>query len=401
MASLRYIVPALAVASGVSAQFGGLGGSPCSASTPTTITSQAQATQLAACSTYQGSITIANGTTDNIDLSGIGRIAGDLIVEGSDTMTQFTATQLSVIDGSFSLTSLTALATLNFPSLLQAGDINWNALPVLQQLAFTQGVRKLKSLTIQNTGLQALTGINLVTADQIFVVNNLDLQEVNMQLGNVTQALTIANNGANIKVSFPNLIWAYNATIRGAASVTTPSLESVNGSLGFYMGSNEAYSAPNLTSVGGSLSFVSNSQLNNISLPELTTIGGALYVVNDTSLEKVNGFPALQTISNVLGVGSFNEFDLPALKQVSGAFNLSSTADISSSCKTFKAIAGPNSVIRGKFVCPTTAPTSTSGNGGSGTGSGSSSTPSGAANGMLVPSATGILGLVAVMFGLL
>lgn len=130
------------------AQFGG---SPCRASSPTTISSQAEATQLAACSTYQGSITIANGTTDNIDLSGIGHITGDLIVEGSGTMTQLTASQLSVIDGLFSLTSLTSLSTLNFPSLISAGDIAWNALPNLGQLSFSQGVQQLKSLNIQNT----------------------------------------------------------------------------------------------------------------------------------------------------------------------------------------------------------------------------------------------------------
>lgn len=152
-----------------------------------------------------------------------------------------------------------------------------------------------------------MTGINLVTAETIFVVNNLDLNEVTMQLGNVTSSLTIANNGAQIKVAFPNLIWANNATIRGASSISTPSLESVNGSLGFYMGTNQAYAAPNLTTVGSSLSFVSNGNLNNISLPVLKSVGGALYVVNDTSLEKVNGFPALQTIGNVFGVGSFNE----------------------------------------------------------------------------------------------
>lgn len=323
MASLRYIVPALAVASGVSgksqhehenqdgaitnsstAQFGG---SPCSASEPMTISSQAQATQLASCSTFQGSITVANGTSDSaIDLSGIGHITGDLIFEGSGNIQSITATQLAVIDGAFSLTSLTSLTALNFPSLSSAGSIAWNALPSVSQLSFGTGVQMLKSLNIQNTGLQSLQGINLATVDSLFIVNNLDLSDITMQLGNVTQALTIANNGAQISISFPNLIWANNATIRGAATISTPSLKIVNGSLGFYSGTNQAYSAPNLTAVGSALSFVSNSNLNNISLPSLKAIGGALYVVNNTNLENVT-FPALESMANVFGQGSFQE----------------------------------------------------------------------------------------------
>lgn len=97
-----------------------------------------------------------------------------------------------------------------------------------------------------------------------------------------------------------------------------------------------------------------------------------------------------------------HSFELPALKLVTGAFSLASTADIQDTCNNYKKIAGPNSIIRGKFTCPANSPNSTTSGGSSGTSSGSSSeTSKGAASNLILPSTTGFLGLVAVMFGLL
>jgi hypothetical protein len=166
----------------------------------------------------------------------------------------------------------------------------------------------LQSLDIQNTGLASLAGIMLNTAESIFIANNNYLQSINMPLGNITKGLNIATNGQQLAVSFPNLKWAYNMTLRSVDSISTPALVSVNTSLGFYSGSFSSYSAPNLTSVGGALSFVSDSQLSNISLPALTTIGNALYIVNNPELKSIDGFPVLKTIGgNLLGVGSFSK----------------------------------------------------------------------------------------------
>ena len=101
----------------------------------------------------------------------------------------------------------------------------------------------------------------------------------------------------------------------------------------------------------------------------------------------------------------FSSVTLPGLKDVRGAFNLQSAADITDDCSTFKALAGSNNVIKGKFVCAGTV-AKPSGQGSTPTSSGSSSSSSssasaGAAAGLYIPGATGLMGLVAVMFGLM
>ena len=215
-------------------------------------------------------------------------------------ITQLSGDSLTTIDDTFSLSNLTILSTLNFPDLTDVDTINWVALPALQGLSFTTGVQKASSVMIQNTQLNSLDGINLQEVDTMVLAENNYLEDINMQLGNVTTALTIEANGRDVQVSFPNMEWAFNMTFRNVSTVDIPSLASVNGSLGFYSSYFSSLAAPNLTSVGGSLSFVSNQDLNNVSMPELKTVNGGFQIANCTEYKVINGFPALATISGAL-----------------------------------------------------------------------------------------------------
>lgn len=292
--SLRYVVPALALAAGAVAQ-----SSSCSVAT-TTIQNAGDASALASCTTFTGTIAIATGTTDNIALDGITEIQGSLIADNVTQITQISASSLETISQTFTLNGLTILSTLNFPRLTNVDSIQWEALPALQGLSFTTGVQTASQLNIQNTQLNSLDGIDLQVVDTVYIVNNDYLEDINMQLGNITESLTIGSNGNNVSAIFPNLIWANNMTIRNATTVSLPSLESVNGSLGFYSNEFSMLSAANLTTVGGSLSFVSNSDLTNVSMPMLKTVSGGLQVANNTELKIVDGFPKLATIGGAL-----------------------------------------------------------------------------------------------------
>jgi len=95
---------------------------------------------------------------------------------------------------------------------------------------------------------------------------------------------------------------------------------------------------------------------------------------------------------------------LPALQNVRGGFNLQSKQNVDSSCARFKPLSGGRaSPIKGKFVCKTTAQPQSkgNGNGGSSTSGGSSSSSSSPANPILISGATGVLGVVAAIFGML
>lgn len=93
---------------------------------------------------------------------------------------------------------------------------------------------------------------------------------------------------------------------------------------------------------------------------------------------------------------------LPALSDVRGAFNLQSTKNINSACDHFEPLSGQNNVIKGEYTCSQTSNPQGTGTLPDGTNSGSSSTTSSsAALPMLIPGATGLLGVVAAIFGLL
>jgi len=230
-----------------------------------------------------------------------------------------------------------------------------------------------------------------------------------MQLGNITTSLTIEANGNNVSAIFPNLIWANNMTLRNVTTYSSPSLEAVNGSLGFYSNEFTSVSCANLTTVGGSLSFVDNGYLSNVSMPSLKTIGGGFSVANNSEYANITGFTDLATVSGAVNfVGNFSNVTLPALGDVKGAFNLNSQGDVQSDCQHFKSLSGNSNVIKGKYTCNFVASSASGTQSGSvmvasgATGSASStSTSKSSASGMYVPSAaTGFMGVLAVLFGL-
>lgn len=211
-------------------------------------------------------------------------------------MKRLSATDLETLDGEMHLDGLTSLRAVDFPKLKMIDSIKWNALPNLQSIGFTAEVEQAQKVTIENTGLRNLKGINIQEVDTMFIANNGYIDTIDMQLGNVSTALTLADNNENVKVTLPNLIWASNLTFRFCGSVDLPSLESLNGSLGLYRNGFETFSAPNLTSVGQALAFVANEQMTNLTFPLLTKISGNLQIANNSALNEINGFPALESI---------------------------------------------------------------------------------------------------------
>jgi hypothetical protein len=260
--------------------------------------------------------------------------------------------------------------------LQSVGSIEWVALPALSQLTFPATVSTATSVTISNTFLSTLDGINLNTVGTMQIDNNNRLKTFSTQVANITSQLNINANGNNLQVSFPNLIWAANMTFRNISSISIPSLATVNGSLGFYGNYMTDIAAPNLTTVGsfsnkvGSLAFVANSKLANISMPLLSSVGGAVQIANNTALNAIS-FESLSTVGGAIDFsGNFTTPVLPALTIVKGNFNIQSQQVID--CTGFAAEAGVSKVIQGNYVCKTTADASSLGTSGTSTGTSSS-----------------------------
>jgi hypothetical protein len=342
----NYLVPALAVLGMVS----GAPTNPACKQKLVTIKSQSDADALNGCTTFTGNIEISKDVpSGGISLGGIQQINGDLIANKAVKLTALSATDLGSISGTIKFTSLTTMSSLEFPSLSQVGAISWTTLNALQSLTFTTGVTKAKSVFITDTALTTLDGINLATVDSFEITNNAYLRKIETQVGNISQALIINNNGPNLELTFPNLIWAFNMTVRNVSSLSIPSLKVVNSTFGVYGSYMESVIAPNLTKVGGDVAFVADSSLTNISMPLLQTIGGGLLIANNSKLMDITGFKNLKSAAGAISIsGNFTKAAFPALEDVQGTFNAQTSGKFS--CNDFNKLHDAQ-VVKGDVFC--------------------------------------------------
>lgn len=339
-----------ALATAATTTMGG-GDSGCSITATTTLQNAGDATALASCTTFTGNIAIATGTTDDIAISGVQKIVGNLVATNNSEMKQLSASDLKELDGEMELDGLTRLFTLNFPKLKNIDSIKWNALPNLQSIGFDAEVDSAQKIDIQNTALRSLSGINIEEVDTVFIANNGYIDSISMQLGNVSTSLTLADNNQDVKVELPNLIWASNLTFRFCGSVSVPSLQTLNGSLGLYNNGFSTFAAPNLTSVGEAVAIVANDKLSNVSFPLLKKITDNLQIANNSKLIEITGFPALTSIGGAFDMsGNFTDVETPKLDSVKGAFNLQSSDNVTATCSFYQNLHSKK-LIQGNFKC--------------------------------------------------
>jgi hypothetical protein len=227
---------------------------------------------------------------------------GNLVSKDNANIKQIGASDMETITGDLTLDTLQRLNGVNFPKLKKVKAIRWNALPNLGDIGFTAQVEQADAIDIQNTGLKSLAGINIQQAKTLKVANNGYITEIKMQLGNVSTSLDFSNNNKAVIVELTNLIWASNLTFRSCGSVSLPSLEKLNGSLGLYENAFESFAAPNLTEVGQALAIIGNEQLSNLSLPLVTKINDDLRLANNSALMSVDSLPLLKAVGGAFDI---------------------------------------------------------------------------------------------------
>ncbi|KAK9362293.1 hypothetical protein V1504DRAFT_449107 [Lipomyces starkeyi] len=316
--------------------------------TSITATAQSDLDNLSGCTTFGGDIILAP-TLTTATITGIQTISGNLVCNNNTQITSISAPSLRTIGGTFQLTQLTILNTLSFPRLSSIGVIDWVTLPAVSGLSFTTGVTSCQDVTISDTDLSSLTGINLTTVSKLDINNNVNLNDIEMGLTEATYQVDISFNGKTA-VSFPYLQWAYNLTFQDVLSVNTPVLSVVNASYLLINNVFNSFSAPNLTTVGG-LSIDENMSLTNISFPKLTTIGGSgLQVSNNTKLTTIAGFPNLTTVNGAIVLeGNFTNATFPSLTLVRGAVNIDSDEDFD--CSSFNSLNSQGGIRGNDYKC--------------------------------------------------
>lgn len=318
-----------------------------------TIESAAQAT--IGCKTVEGSIVFeaSDALAGSIEISGPQTIKGDLIIRNATQINALSSSTIQNIGGKFELQSLERLSSITFGSLESVGEIEWVTMPGLETVQFgTDGVTTVKTVRISDTFLSSLQGLNMASVGTFQIDNNKNLVQWETRLTNISDRLIVADNAAELEVSFPALTWAAGVDVRGVKSLSVPLLSYVNNS--FLLTENnvmESFIAPNLTRAGKDVSFRNNDLLSNITLPLLERTDGSVVIQNNQELTTMEGFPKLERVGGSVTLrGNFTEFELPALTYVRGVFDVSSTEDISKSCKPFEELKDDDK-IEGSFEC--------------------------------------------------
>jgi hypothetical protein len=287
-----------------------------------------------------------------IDLGGsLSEIQGSLIVKNNGLIQTLQSSSLETIGGDFQLNNVTSLTSLVFPNLGEVGTIDWSTLNKLPEPTLgNPGITKAKKVTVQDTFIGSLDGLNVQSLSDMNINNNRRLTKFSTSIKTLSNALYVTANGLNLTMEMPNLEWIANMTIANVSSFAVPSLKAVNGSMRFDSNYFTSFLAPNLTEIqDGDLSFVSNPQLQNISIPMLKSVGGGLTIANNTQLDKVDGLDSLEDVGGAIKMrGSFNEIDLPKLGNVVGTAEFVSTNDIQASCDALNKLSG--SVVQGKVT---------------------------------------------------
>ena len=291
----------------------------CSNSATLTVTKAADASQIASCTTYSGSVVVPTDLSDapngngqtQLSIDTVEKIVGNFTINNAGLLSSLSFGSLKSITG-IQFGNLTVFSTFSMPQIESVSQLNLTALPALQQLSFGgTGITKASSVLITNTGLSTLQGLDqLSSVDSFNVNNNPALQNISLQVTNIKNALNIeANDGfqSGLTTSFPMLESAMNMTFRNCSTVSLPALANVTQYLGFYGNTMQSFAAPNLTTTGG-LVFVDNVELTNVSIPNLLSVNGSYQIANNTLLKKIDGFQKLSTITASLDFnGNFTE----------------------------------------------------------------------------------------------
>lgn len=319
-----------------------------------TVASAAEAT--IACKTVEGSIVFdaSDDLSGNVIISGPETVKGDIIIKNATQINALSSSTIAKIGGKFELQGLERLSSIDFTALQEVGEIEWITLPGLESVRFgTKGVTTIEKVRISDTFLSDLTGLSMASVGTFQIDNNRNLQIWETLLTNITEKLIVADNHEELAASFPALTWAAGLDVRGVKSLSVPLLAYVNNSMQLTENNGmESFIAPNLTETGKDLSFRNNDILSNISFPLYTEAGGSLVIQNNQMLTNIDGFPELEKVSGAITMrGNFTEFDLPVLDDVRGAFDVSSTEDISKSCEPFEELQDDGKIQGSDFEC--------------------------------------------------
>ena len=323
--------------------------SSCSIGSKATATSQADLDAYSGCTTLVGNLTIT-GDLGSAALANLEQLRGSLILNNATELVSFSADKLKTITGSLTMKDLTILTTASFGSLEEVDTIDMITLPAISD--FATNLQSASNILVSDTSLETVDGFSTLKKVSVLNINNNRyLTSFNSDLESVSDALDFSFNGNQATVSFDDLVWANNITLRDVEAASFKSLQSVNASLAFINNSISNLTLSKLATVGQTFSVNSNDDLTSLDCSNLTTIGGGFVVANNTQLKIIDGFKNVATVGGALVVtGNFTELDLPKLKSVRGDATFE-TSSGNFSCTPFETLQKKGAIQGDSFVC--------------------------------------------------
>ncbi|CAM0140047.1 protoplasts-secreted [Umbelopsis sp. WA50703] len=294
------------------------------------ITSQADLDNIESCSSYDGTISIDGTNVESLDMDGIQRISGDLIMRNNDNLNSFNAPALQSIRGQLEMSNQTRLSQFTVPNLKNVSSITLAVLPQLDDVSFVNALSGLSTISIADTLVQSIQNPYITNLRQLRLTNNNNLTTIQLdKLSKVEGKLYVTANGPSCSAEFPKLTSIQSATFRNLNNINLPALTVSTQDISFNQNLAHDLKLDALISVGGSLIVVDNNELSNLTMSNLTTIGGAFAVGNNTKLLAIDGFPKLQEVKGTVDfAGAFDKANIPALKNVRGEMRLQTTSTV-------------------------------------------------------------------------
>jgi hypothetical protein len=160
------------------------------------ITSQADLDNIESCSSYDGTISIDGTNVESLDMDGIQRISGDLIMRNNDNLNSFNAPALQSIRGQLEMSNQTRLSQFTVPNLKNVSSITLAVLPQLDDVSFVNALSGLSTISIADTRVQSIQNPYITNLRQLRLTNNNNLTTIQLdKLSKVEGKLYVTANG--------------------------------------------------------------------------------------------------------------------------------------------------------------------------------------------------------------
>ncbi|KAF3932187.1 hypothetical protein ABW20_dc0109060 [Dactylellina cionopaga] len=327
------------------------------------ITTPDQLAELSNCTALVGDVYLNNINSVELNLDGVEVIRGMFQIHLADNTQRFSAENLTTVGGLFmvagNIEDGSNMSEIYMPKLNHTAGLDLTRMPKLKNLEFPSRINNPTPairVTIMNTGLQSLDGLNIDydQIQQVYFGGNPKLKDIKMTLKKITVNLDIDGSIAKPNVSFPELSYLNTANIHDVGQLDFRNLESMGGALGVYDSTDLIkLEMPKLKEIGAItlsvLAIANNTGLEDVIFPELEQITGGITAENNPEWRRLNGFPKLMLVTDDVDMkGAFTIVEFPMLYNLTGNFEIISTSGLTYHCKDLENL---NTDTSKPFLC--------------------------------------------------